>query len=152
MIRINPEKCVGCNACIRACPVNDANIAQTIDGRNIISVNEKNCIHCGECTKICTHQARYFEDDTGRFFEDLKTREIAVLVTPAIKVAFKNNWPALLKWLKEQRNIAGIYDVSFGADICTYMHLKAVKEKKVEKTQKNNETPLDKEYFMIYNG
>ena len=133
MIRIDPEKCVGCNACIRACPVNDANIAQTINGKNIISVNEKNCIHCGECTKICTHQARYFEDDTARFFEDLKSRQIAVLVTPAVKVAFKNNWPAVLNWLKEQRNVAGVYDVSFGADICTYMHLKAVHEKKVGK-------------------
>lgn len=133
MIRIDPEKCVGCNACIRACPVTDANIAQTINGKNIISVNDKNCIHCGECTKICMHHARYFDDDTGRFFADLKTRQIAVLVTPAVKVAFKNNWPAMLTWLREQPNIAGIYDVSFGADICTYMHLKAVKEKKVGK-------------------
>lgn len=133
MIRIDPEKCVGCNACIRACPVNDANIAQTINGKNIISVNDKNCIHCGECTKICMHHARYFDDDTGRFFADLKTKQIAVLVTPAVKVAFKNNWPAMLSWLRELPNIAGIYDVSFGADICTYMHLKAVKEKKVGK-------------------
>ncbi len=133
MIRIDPEKCVGCNACIRACPVNDANIAQTIHGKNIISINDKNCIHCGECTKICTHNARYFEDDTTRFFADLQSKQIAVLVTPAVKVALKNNWQAVLRWLQEQPNVVGVYDVSFGADICTYMHLKAVKEKKVGK-------------------
>ncbi len=133
MIRIAPEKCVGCNACIRACPVNDANIAQTIHGKNIISINDKNCIHCGECTKICSHNARYFEDDTTRFFADLQSKQIAVLVTPAVKVALKNNWQAVLRWLQEQHNVVGVYDVSFGADICTYMHLKAVQEKKVGK-------------------
>ena len=133
MIRINPEKCVGCNACIRACPINEANVAQIIDGNNIISINDSNCIHCGECTKQCAHGARYFDDDTDAFFTDLKTRQIAVLVTPAIKVAFRKDWGSLLSWLRKQPNIAGIYDVSFGADICTYMHLKAVKEGKVKK-------------------
>lgn len=133
MIRIHPEKCVGCNACIRACPINDANLAEMIHGNLVISVNEKNCIHCGECTKVCTHHARYFEDDTRQFFQDLNTRRIAVLVTPAIKVAFRDTWPAVLRWLQSQRNVAGVYDVSFGADICTYMHLKAIKEKKVGK-------------------
>ena len=39
MIRIDPSKCVGCNACIRACPVNDANISETVDGRNVITIN-----------------------------------------------------------------------------------------------------------------
>ena len=39
----------------------------------------------------------------------------------------------MLEWIRKQPNVAGIYDVSFGADICTYMHLKAVKEKKVGK-------------------
>ncbi len=133
MIQIDTNKCIGCNACIRACPVNDANIAQTINRKNIISVNDENCIHCGECTKECPHDARYFEDDTPRFFRDLQHKQIAVLVTPAVKVAFRNDWGALLNWLREQRSIVGIYDVSFGADICTYMHLKAVHEKKVGK-------------------
>lgn len=41
MIRIDPTMCVGCNACIRACPVNDANISQRIEGRDVIDVNEK---------------------------------------------------------------------------------------------------------------
>ncbi len=133
MIQINSEKCVGCNACIRACPVNGANIAQSINGKTIISVQDNNCIHCGECTKVCPHGARYFDDDTTLFFRDLNRKRIAVLVTPAIKAAFQNDWCSLLNWLRKQPNVSGIYDVSFGADICTYMHLKAVKEKKVSK-------------------
>lgn len=133
MIRIDESRCVGCNACIRACPVNDANVARTVDGKNIISINDKNCIHCGECTRQCSHSARYFDDDTDLFFQDLSRKKIAVLVTPAVKVAFQKDWKGLLRWLQKQPNVAGVYDVSFGADICTYMHLKAVKEKKVSR-------------------
>lgn len=133
MIKIDAQKCVGCNACIRACPVNEANVAETVNGRNIISINDRNCIHCGECVKSCPHDARMFDDDTELFFGDLKHKKIAVLVTPAIKAAFPKEWGALLEWLRKQPNVAGIYDVSFGADICTYMHLKAVKEKQVGK-------------------
>ena len=81
MIKIDAEKCVGCNACIRACPVNEANVAETVDARNIISINDKNCIHCGECVKECPHDARMFEDDTEMFFRDLQSKKIAVLVT-----------------------------------------------------------------------
>lgn len=128
MIQINPELCVGCNACIRACPVNEANIAQISQDKNVISVTDENCIHCGECVKSCAHNARYFGDDTEAFFHDLTYKSIVVLVTPAIKVAFKDNWGQLLNQLRRNHHIAGIYDVSFGADICTYMHLKAVKE------------------------
>lgn len=133
MIKIDAQKCVGCNVCIRECQVTGANIAQVIDGKTVISINDKNCIHCGECVKTCPHDARYFDDDTELFFRDLNSKKIAVLVTPAVKVAFGREWGGLLEWLRKQPNVAGIYDVSFGADICTYMHLKAVKEKKVGK-------------------
>lgn len=133
MIRIEPSKCVGCNACIRACPVGDANISENIGGRNVITINDKNCIHCGECTKVCVHGARYYDDDTAEFFSALsKGKSITVLVAPAVRIAFKDNWRAVLKFLKKS-GVDKIYDVSFGADICTYMHLKAVKEKKVGK-------------------
>lgn len=127
MIRINPAKCVGCNACIRACPVNDANKSETIDGRTVITINDKNCIHCGECTKACIHEARYYDDDTAEFFSDLsKGKKITVLVAPAVRVAFRDNWKSVLQLIKKS-GADKIYDVSFGADICTYMHLKAVK-------------------------
>lgn len=133
MIRINPAKCVGCNACIRACPVNDANKSETIDGRTVITINDKNCIHCGECTKACIHEARYYDDDTAEFFSDLsKGKKITVLVAPAVRVAFRDNWKSVLQLIKKS-GADKIYDVSFGADICTYMHLKAVKERKVGK-------------------
>ncbi|MGN0653838.1 MAG: [Fe-Fe] hydrogenase large subunit C-terminal domain-containing protein [Oscillospiraceae bacterium] len=133
MIRIEPDKCVGCNACVRACPVNEANMSQEINGKTVISINEKNCIRCGACTKACSHGARYYDDDTKTFFDDLsKGKKITVLVAPAVKVAFEKNWQQVLSFIRKS-GAQKIYDVSFGADICTYMHLKAVEEKKVGK-------------------
>ncbi|MBQ5331860.1 MAG: 4Fe-4S dicluster domain-containing protein, partial [Oscillospiraceae bacterium] len=72
MVRIEPDLCVGCNACIRACPVNDANMSHKSGDKTVITINDKNCIHCGECIKACAHKARFYDDDTDRMFADLK--------------------------------------------------------------------------------
>lgn len=133
MVKIDTDLCVGCNACIRACPVNDANMSCMMDNRSVITINDNNCIHCGECIKACIHKARYYDDDTDRFFRDLRNgKKITILVAPAVKAAFPDNWRKILGTVR-QMGADKIYDVSFGADICTYMHLKAVSKKRVGK-------------------
>lgn len=128
IINVEEEKCVGCNACVRACPIEDANIAQMgSDGKLRIIIDEEKCIRCGECIRVCSHGARYFEDDIERFLEDLKKgEEIAVIAAPAIKIAFDGNWRHALQWLRNQ-GVKKIYDVSYGADICTWAHLRYMK-------------------------
>ena len=73
MVRIDTDLCVGCNACIRACPVNDANMSSTVGNKTVITINDKNCIRCVECIKACAHKARFYEDDTARMFADMKS-------------------------------------------------------------------------------
>ena len=65
------ENCQGCNKCISACPLLQANHAILENGNNIISVDGDACIHCGNCIRECSHDARSFHDDTDQFFEDL---------------------------------------------------------------------------------
>ena len=124
-IIVSLDNCVGCNACVRACPVNDANrIIVGEDGRHYIEIDESKCIKCGACIKACSHDARAFEDDTQKFLDDLKKGEqIAIIVAPAIKVSFDGQWKQVLKWLRDQ-GVCGVYDVSYGADICTWAHLR----------------------------
>ncbi|MGN0376436.1 MAG: [Fe-Fe] hydrogenase large subunit C-terminal domain-containing protein [Suilimivivens sp.] len=87
-----------------------------------------NVSKCGACIKACHHNARRFEDDTERFLSDLKKGEkIAVIAAPAIKISFDGNWRHALQWLRNE-GVAGIYDVSYGADICTWAHLRYLEQ------------------------
>ncbi|MBQ8781428.1 MAG: 4Fe-4S binding protein [Oscillospiraceae bacterium] len=123
MIHIIESKCIGCNACIRSCPVPNAN---RYDG-HVVHINPDQCIKCGECIKGCTHGARYYDDDLETMMQLIKTQNVSLIVAPAIKTAMDGKWRHVLNWLKEQ-GVKEIYDVSFGADICTYMHLEYLKE------------------------
>ena len=128
-ITINEDKCIGCNACIRVCPVHDANTAKLADDgqHSIITVDPEKCISCGACIAGCDHEARSYEDDTEAFFADLQSgKDITVMVAPAFRLT-EPDADAMLAHLRKM-GVKLIHDVSFGADICTYMHLKAVKE------------------------
>lgn len=130
-IFLDKTKCVGCNSCIRVCPTHEANRAFKDENDNIIiSVENDNCIKCGECIRVCSHHARSFEDDLDEFFSALsKGEHITVIVAPAIKIAFDGYWRNVLKWLKN-KGCQHIYDVSLGADICTWAHLKLLHQNK----------------------
>lgn len=133
-VTINEKNCIGCNACIRVCPVHDANkAALSSDGKHsVITIDTLKCIGCGECVKSCEHNARSYIDDTDKFFSALKSgNKITVMVAPAFRLTEPDS-DAMLAHLRTL-GVDVIYDVSFGADICTYMHIKAVKEGKVGK-------------------
>lgn len=125
IINVDIDKCVGCNACVRACPVGDANIARMDEnGKLKITIDDEKCIKCGACIRACSHGARSYIDDTEQFLNDLNHgQEIALIAAPSIKIAFDGNWRHALQWLHDH-GAKKIYDVSFGADICTWAHLR----------------------------
>ncbi len=128
IINVDEKQCVGCNACVRACPASEANVARLDEnGQLRILINDNKCIKCGACIKACSHKARSFNDDIEAFIQDLQAgKEVAVIAAPAIKIAFDGNWRHALQWLRNQ-GIREIYDVGFGADICTWAHLRYLK-------------------------
>ena len=120
------EKCVGCNKCIRSCPVLTANVAE--GGK--INVNEEMCIQCGACFDNCMHEARDFEDDTAKFLSDLKIgKKFSVIVAPAFIANYPKEYKKIYGYLKAL-GVSHIYSVSFGADITTWAYISYLKETK----------------------
>ncbi len=132
IITVNSEKCVGCNACIRSCPAPEANITKILDdGRSVTTVNPDRCIACGECVRNCLHGARDYIDDTAEVMDAINKKEtLIVLATPSIKTVFPQKWKNILNWFRKQGCM--VYDVSFGADICTWAHVRAIQKGIVE--------------------
>lgn len=129
IIVVKPEKCVGCNACVRNCPAPEANITKMLeDGRFITSVNSDKCIACGQCLKVCTHNARDYVDDTRICMQRLEKDKTIILVSPAIRTALPNHWVGILDWFKSKGCV--IFDVALGADICTWAHLKVMQDQR----------------------
>lgn len=118
------DNCVGCNKCIRTCPVLEAN---TVHG-NSIYVDEAKCIQCGACFDACEHGARDYEDDTELFFSDLaKGANLSVIVAPAFIANYPKTYKKVFGYLK-QKGVKHIYAVSFGADITTWSYIKYITE------------------------
>jgi ferredoxin len=121
--------CVGCNRCVHACPIEGANEVSIDEGRIRVTVDNDRCIACGACIKACRHNVRNYEDDTIVFLNDLKNGvPISLITAPANRV----NGPdggKLLTWLKNL-GVRKIYDVSLGADICTWAHIRLIEKEK----------------------
>jgi iron only hydrogenase large subunit-like protein len=129
LIEIDVEKCVGCNSCVRECPTHEANIARyDANGKLILHIDDERCIRCGECIRACAHDARRYVDDTEKFISAIKKGEnVSCIVAPAIKIAFDGQWRHALQWLLNN-GAKGIYDVSYGADICTWAHVRLLEQ------------------------
>lgn len=129
MITFDGTKCVACNNCIRVCPSIEANTVEHDENGNVrFNINPDKCIRCGACVKICNHNARSYEDDTNRFWNDLKNgQKIIAICAPAVKVSFDGCWRNVLDILKKN-GVEKIYDVSFGADICTWGHIRYLEQ------------------------
>jgi len=124
--------CVGCNRCVGVCPIEEANIAwKNPEGKIKVKIDTNKCIACGNCLTACYHGSRYYEDDTKRFFKDLKAgNKISVFAAPAVKSNF-NEYERLLAWLRSL-GVEQIYDASLGADICTWAHVRYIQENGVK--------------------
>lgn len=117
------DHCIGCNKCIKVCSAIGACISKEENGRARIEVDGSKCVACGSCIDVCVHGAREFEDDTQRFFEDLKKGEpISLLLAPAFKANYPEEYESVLGGLKAL-GVRRIINVSFGADICTWGYL-----------------------------
>ena len=121
VINLKKDLCVGCNRCVRECPIELANTTFQDESGNIkVIIDNDKCITCGRCIPACKHGVRYFYDDTEVFFDDLKKGvPISLIVAPAVRTNLPD-YKKVFTYLK-QRGVNMIYDVSLGADISIWV-------------------------------
>ena len=149
IIKTNIEDCSGCSRCVRECPLEQTNHAyQDENGDTKIALDPTMCISCGRCVITCHHGARYYADDIEDFFRDLENGEpISLIVAPSIRTNYPE-FERLFTYLR-QKGVRKIYDVSLGADICIWAHVRYL--------EKTSFTPIVTQpcpsivnYFQIY--
>ncbi len=122
------DKCIGCNKCTRVCCCEGACVTAESEQGMRIEVDGKRCVACGACFDVCEHHAREYHDDTERFFADLKRGEhISLLIAPAFKANYPQEYEAVLGGLKSL-GVRHLINVSFGADITTWGYLNYIKQ------------------------
>ncbi|MCR4990138.1 MAG: response regulator [Lachnospiraceae bacterium] len=122
------DNCIGCNKCIKVCSAIGACVSKEENGKARIDVDGSKCVACGSCIDVCVHGAREFEDDTFRFFNDLKKGEnISLLLAPAFKANYPDEYESVLGGLKNL-GVNRIISVSFGADITTWGYLNYIEK------------------------
>ena len=129
IIKSKNDQCTGCNRCVRECPMEIANITNKNEAGYIkVEIDYDKCIVCGRCVSACKHDARHFADDTEQFFADLSRGiPISIIVAPSIKTNIPE-YKTLFTTLK-RLGLNNIYDVSLGADICIWAHMKLIEQK-----------------------
>ena len=48
MSTVDPEACIGCSACVNACP---AGAIRLVEGK--ARIDQEKCTNCGKCIEIC---------------------------------------------------------------------------------------------------
>jgi len=99
------------------------------DGKITVDIAADKCIACGECIDVCQHGARTYADDLDRFLDDLRRGvRISVMIAPAIR-ANREELGRLIAWLRDI-GAEKIYDVSLGADLCIWGHIRYMQQRR----------------------
>ena len=132
------EKCIGCGACKRVCPV-DCIIGERKQQHNI---DYNRCTHCGRCLSTCPVDAITAGDNTLKFIRDLSTPNKLVItqMAPAVRVAIGEAFGFEPGDNVEKKLAAGlrklgvdyVFDTAWAADL-TIMEEAAELQERLEK-------------------
>ena len=132
----DPNKCILCGACVRACSefqghsvLGFANrgsktVVQPMNGRPLAEVD---CVNCGQCVSVCPTGALTIKDDTDKVWNEITNPEKTVVVqmAPATRVALGEmfglkpgeNTIGLMNAALRRIGFDYVFDTNFSADL-----------------------------------
>lgn len=153
----NPNKCILCGDCVRAC--------QEIQGVGVLdfayrgsnlqvttafnkSLNDVDCVNCGQCRVVCPTGALLIKKDIDRAYEALqnKNKYVIAQIAPAVRVAIGEEFGmepgsvTMGKIVSALRKLGfdQIYDTAVGADLTVIEEAQEL----MRKIQNNEKLPL----------
>ena len=129
------DKCIGCTACSRVCPVNC--ISGSIKQKH--TIDNTKCTHCGQCVVACPVGAIFEGDHTTQLLRDIATpnKIVVAQIAPAVRVAIgeafgyeagENVEKKLVSALKAI-GIDYVFDTSWAADLTIMEEAKEFQER-----------------------
>lgn len=138
------DKCIGCTACARVCPVNC--ITGKIKERHSIDIER--CTHCGQCVAACPVGAINEGDNSLKFLRDLATpgKIVVTQMAPAVRVALGEafgfqpgeNIEKKINGALRMLGVDFVFDTSWAADL-TIMEEATEFQKRLERFYKGDE-------------
>jgi len=132
----DPNKCILCGACVRACQeyqghavLGFANrgsktLVQPLNGRNLCDVD---CVYCGQCKAVCPTGAITVKDEVEQVWDEINNpnKKVVLQAAPSVRVALGEmfNLPVgenvIGKMYAAARRMGFdlVFDTNFGADL-----------------------------------
>ncbi|MGL5123996.1 MAG: [FeFe] hydrogenase, group A [Fusobacteriaceae bacterium] len=117
------DKCIGCTACKRVCPVHC--ISGEIKKKH--KIDNEYCTYCGQCVVACPVNAIFEGDHSIHLLRDISTpsKVVIVQVAPAVRVAIGEAFGFQAGENIEKKLVAGlrqlgidyVFDTSWAADL-----------------------------------
>ncbi len=118
------ERCTGCYACIRNCPVNAIRIHE-----GLAEVVRSRCIDCGNCINVCVTKAKQAESDVDKVQQLLKQPGEAVAVlSSSFPAVLLGCTPGQLVGAIRKLGFSEVLEDSFGAELVGREYARFLKE------------------------